>query len=135
MASRGSAAKNGHVGTSEYKTVSITNTGAKILEGYDKQHHSLPDYSHTPNSVYVKLKKDGKTLHELRIYDSNGNPVIEIAYHPEPAINNGSYDDVVHFHFFKKNLDRVLGGRVRDYPDIKEKYAKYLKEFGLYEKC
>lgn len=135
MASRGSTAKNGHVGISEYKTITVTNTGAKVLEGYDKQHHTLPDYAHTPNSVYVKLKKDGKTLHEMRFYDDKGNPVIEIAYHPEPTINNGSHENVVHFHLFDRTLNRYFVGRVKDHPYIKNRYANYLKEFDLYEKC
>ena len=56
MASRGSKAKNGHVTTDEYSTESVTKTGVKILKGKGRN-HSLPDYSHSPSSIYAKLKK------------------------------------------------------------------------------
>ncbi len=135
MSSRGSKAKNGHVTTSEYHTSKITDNNVKILEGNAKSIHSLPDYSHSPNAVYAKLKPDGKTLHELRIYNESGKPVIEIAYHPEPYINNNSRELVVHFHLYDENLNRFFVGKMSDYPEIKEKYKKYLKEFDLYDKC
>ena len=65
MSSRGSIAKNGHVANHEYDTKSITPSGVKILSGRSKQYHSLPDYSHSPNAAYAKMKPDEKTLHEL----------------------------------------------------------------------
>ena len=135
MSSRGSRARNGHVTTHEYDTSHVTNYGVKILNGTSNQYHSLPDYSHSPNAVYAKMKSDGKTLHELRIYDKNGNPIIEIAYHPEPKINNGDRQtNIVHFHMFD-GLKRSDAQRMDTHMNIKEKYAIYLKEFGLYEKC
>ncbi len=130
MASRGSRAKNGHVTTDEYSTESVTENGVKVLKGKGNN-HSLPDYSHSSNSVYAKLKRDG-TLHEIRFYDSNGNPVLEIAYHGEPKLNHGNKDPVVHFHTY---VGLVRSPAVRITSEIKEKYAKYLKEFGLYDKC
>ena len=69
MSSRGSVARNGHVTTHEYDTSRVTSSGVKILSGSSKKYHSLPDYSHSPNAAYAKMKPDGKTLHELRIYD------------------------------------------------------------------
>jgi hypothetical protein len=132
MSSRGSRATNGHVTTSEYTTYSITNTGVKILKGIGNN-HSLPDYSHSPNSIYAKLKKDGKTLHEMRFYDKNGNPIIEIGYHPEPIINNGDrVMNILHYHVYS-GLDRINVERMSDHPDVKEKYSIYLKEFDLYD--
>lgn len=130
MASRGSEAKNGHVTTDEYSTESVTENGVKILKG-NGRNHSLPDYSHSPNSVYAKLKKDG-TLHEMRFYDSKGNPVLEIAHHGEPNLNRGNKDPIVHYHTYD-GLARSPAARMTG--EIKEKYAKYLKEFDLYDKC
>lgn len=57
MSSRGSYAVNGHVTTNEYMTTHVDSTGGKILKGCSTRRHSLPDYAHTPNSVYIKLKK------------------------------------------------------------------------------
>ncbi len=134
MSSRGSKAINGHVTMNEYETVEITQTGVKILKGKGNK-HSLPDYVHTIGAVYAKMKRDGKSLLEMRFYDNSGNPSIEIAYHPEPVINNGKRENVVHYHLFDKNLNRYYVARVQDHPEIKEKYAEYLKEFDLYDKC
>lgn len=134
LSSRGNFIKNGHAGTSEYKTIFVTENGVKILEG-NGNNHSLPDYAHTPESIYAKMKSDGKTLHELRFYDKSGNPIIEIAYHPEPNINNGDRQtSVVHFHLYK-GLIRMPAQLMSNNPEMKRKYAKYLKEFGLYDKC
>ncbi len=136
MSSRGSYAVNGHVTTNEYMTTHVDSTGGKILKGCSTRRHSLPDYAHTPNSVYIKLKKDGKTLHEMRFYDEKGYPFIEIAYHPEPQINNGDRDNcIVHFHLYDNKLGRSTAYRMDEYADIKEKYSEYLKEYDLYDKC
>lgn len=134
MASRGSFTKNGYVTTDEYETLSEIGEDIKILSGLG-DNHSLPDFAHSPNSVYAKMKFDGKTLHEMRIYDKNGNIIIEIAYHPEPNINNGDrQSNIVHFHLYD-GLKRLPAMRMDEHPEIKEKYAKYLKELGLYDKC
>lgn len=130
MASRGSKARNGFVTANEYSTESMTKSGVKVLKG-NGYNHSLPDYSHSPKSIYAKLKRDG-SLHEMRFYDAKGSPIIEIANHPEPKINNGSRDPVVHYHLYngvtRSNAERLT-------KTIREKYAKYLKEFNLYDKC
>lgn len=135
MSSRGSYAMNGHVTTTEYKTTGTSNSGAKKLVGTSRQNHSLPDYAHSPNAVYVKYKKDGKTVHEIRIYDENGKPIIEIAYHPEPKLNNGDREtNIVHFHTFD-GLTRKDAIRIESQPNVKERYKNILKEFDLYDKC
>ena len=135
MSSRGSFARNGHITNCEYTTKNITSSGVKILIGIGNN-HSLPEYSHTPNSIYAKLKKDGVTLHELRFFNEKGFPVFEIAYHPESKINNGNKkDSIVHFHFFDGINRYPKAYRMDEYPEIKEKYKKYLKEFNLYDKC
>lgn len=133
MSSRGSFAKNGHVTTNEYKTIKVTSSGVKILEGYGNN-HSLPEYSHSPNSIYAKMNPDG-SLRTLRFFDEKGYPIFEIGYHPEPAINNGSKEPVVHFHLFNGiNRDENVY-RMDQYPEIKEKYKLFLEEFSLYDKC
>lgn len=134
MSSRKAKALNGHVTTNEYQIIKVTPSGVKILEGYGSN-HSLPDYAHTPNSIYAKMKYDGKTLQEMRFYDDKGYLTIEIGYHPEPGINNNSHEPVVHFHLYDKNLNRYYKNTVKNHPEIKEKYSKYLKEFDLYDKC
>ena len=135
MSSRGSFAKNGHVTTNEYKTIKVTSSGTKILEGYGTN-HSLPDYAHTPGSIYVKLKKDKKTLHEMRFYDDKGFPIIEIAYHPEPKINNGDRrNSIVHYHTFDGIDHNSVPHRMNEHPEVKEKYKLFLEEYELYDKC
>ncbi len=135
MSSRGSDAIDGGTPDIEYITVEITENNVKILEGVSTKFHSLPDFANSPNSIYAKIKKDGKTLHEMRFYDEKGNPIIEIAYHPEPNINNGDRErNIVHFHLYN-GLVRSKAYRMDQFPDVKEKYAKYLKEFNLYDKC
>ncbi len=130
MASRGSKAKNGHITMNEYSTERVTENGVKILTG-NGNNHSLPDYSHTPNSVYAKLNKYG-LLHEMRFYDAKGNIVLEIAYHSEPSLNNGNKEPVAHYHVYD-GLMRSKAEKIT--MEIKDKYAEYLKEFDLYDKC
>ena len=90
MSSRGAYTKNGHVTTDEYKSTGyVLDPNAKILVGNNGR-HGLPDYSHTPNRIYIKLSHDN-TLRELRQYDENGHLVLEIAYHS--ASGNDRYDD------------------------------------------
>lgn len=128
MSSRGSVAKNGHVTTDNYNTVSYV-LDAKVLSG-NGNNHSLPDYSHSKNTAYIKLKPDG-TLHEIRFYGDNNTPIIEIAFHPEPQLNNGDKKySVLHYHTFN-GLDRSKAQAMTK--SIKEKYKDYLKEFGLYD--
>lgn len=132
MSSRGAVAKYGFVTTKDYNVLMVTNSGVKILTGVGNN-HSLPELAHSPNSIYAKLKKDGITLHELRFFDEKGHPIFEIAYHPEPAINNGDREtSIVHYHTFS-GLKRDDAIKMDEF--IKEKYKKFLKEFNLYDKC
>ncbi len=100
MASRGSVAKNKRFMSNEYKTIGVLPHGEEILEGCGKN-HSMPDYSHSANSVYVIYRKG--VFHAMRVYGENHMPVIEIAHHPEPNINHGNrHDPVWHMHVFDK---------------------------------
>lgn len=133
MSSRGSKTKNGHVTTNEYHLKDKRMVyDAKVLVGTTKQQHGLPDYSHSPNSKYIKENPDG-TFREMRVYDSTGFPVVEIGYHAEPNITGNRHEKVLHYHTFDSDLNRILGGNVSstENADLYDKYRKYLKEYGL----
>ncbi len=86
MSSRGSVAKNGRITDEEYETTDILLHGEKVIEGIGRN-RSMPDYSRSPNSIYVIYKRG--VFHAMRIYGEDHMPIIEIAYHPEPNLNNG----------------------------------------------
>ena len=67
----------------------------------------------------------------MRFYDSEGWPIVEIAYHPERVLDPTG-KRVVHYHIFQ-NLSRSDAAYLTG--EMKEKYSNYLKEFGLYDKC
>jgi len=131
MSSRGAVIKNGHVTPDEYDIVRSV-YDASVLIGKTKQQHGLPDYSHTPNRKYIKENPNG-TFREMRVYDSECNPIIEIGYHPEPKITGNRHENVLHYHTFSSDLSRHMGGELSksQTPELYEKYAKYLKEYGL----
>lgn len=137
MASRGSVTKNGHVTTDEYIYVydenghQVTVYGAKVLTGVNNN-HSLPDYAHTPNSIYIKLDNE-ENFRELRVYNEKRFPELEIAYHPERSLTDNAKEPVLHFHTFGEKLNREMGGLLSEtkHSDIYYKYKKYLEIFGL----
>ena len=132
MSSRGSKAKYGKITTKDYCIDKITEKGVKILKGLGNN-HSLPELSHSPNSIYAKLKDDGVTLHEIRFFGDDCYPIIELAYHPEPSLNKKNKEtNVLHFHQYD-GLRRLPPKRMDLHKEIKEKYKEYLKEFDLYD--
>lgn len=126
MASRGATTKNGHVTTSEYKLVKEI-CGMKILTGTTTA-HGLPDFSHTPNRIYVKENKDG-SLREMRFFGDDCYPVLEFGYHPEPGITGNRHDKVLHYHIFGKNLSRSKAAALTK--ELIKKYRKFLEVYGL----
>lgn len=134
MSSRGSVAINGHVTTSEYKMKTSNSYihDAKVLVGTSSKYHGLPDYSHTPNRIYIKENPDG-SFREMRIYGKHREPLLEIGYHPEQSLTGNRHEYVLHYHTFKPNLQRVMGGKISESinSDIYNKYKDYLKEYGL----
>ena len=133
MASRKAKSINGHVTTTEYRLKNNKMVyDAKVLVGADNHSHSLPDYSHSPNSIYIKENSDG-TFREMRIYDSSGFPIVEIAYHPEAQLTGSRSGCVLHYHTFKPDLGRHPAVKLSPFEngDLYEKYRKYLKEYGL----
>lgn len=134
MSSRGSKATNGHVTTTEYKMKAPDSyiDDAKILVGASSRHHGLPDYSHTPNSKYIKENPDG-SFREMRVYGDHGEPLLEIGYHPEQPLTGNRHKPVLHYHIFGPNLERIMGGRIseKENSEIYNKYKKYLGAYGL----
>lgn len=106
-----------------YETVDKVE-GIKVLKGIGGK-HGLPEESHS-SDAYIKLKPNG-TFHEMRIYD-NHYLLKEIAYHPEPRINNGNrIENVLHIHEYKRDNFNDRQPRLLTQREIKE-YKKYLKE-------
>lgn len=105
---------------------------AEVLEGTSKQYHGLPDYGHSPDRKYIKENPDG-TFREMRVYDENGFPILEIGYHPEESLTGNRHEKVLHYHTFSQDLTRHMGGRLSptENTEIYNKYKKYLEEYGL----
>lgn len=129
MGGRGSFAAGNSVPYT-YETVDYIE-GVKVLKGLNGK-HGLPEEAHSSNA-YIKLKPDG-TFHEMRIYDSNHYLVKEIAYHPEPNLNNGDKTkNILHIHEYKRNNFKERTPRLMTSEEIK-KYKKYLKGVDLDDK-
>mgnify|MGYP007047906086 CR=1 FL=1 len=102
--------------------------GVQVLQGINGK-HGLPEESHS-STAYIKLKPDG-TFHEMRIYDKDHYLVKEIAYHPEPKLNNGNKTDcVLHVHEYKRDNFKDRTPRLITSEEIKC-YKKYLKGVDL----
>lgn len=130
MSSRGARIRNGHVTTTEYFSSKMV-YDAKVLAG-NKGNHGLPDYSHTPNSKYIKENPNG-TFREMRIYNEHGEPILEIGYHPEPNITGNRHDPVLHAHKINHDLSRTMIGEISKSinSNIYNEYKKYLEVYGL----
>lgn len=122
MGGRGTFARGYSVAYSYETTEEIE--GIKVLHGIGGK-HGLPEEAHS-SEAYIKLKPDG-TFHEMRIYDSDHYLILEIAYHPEPAINNGNrVENVLHVHEYRR--DNFKDRSVRHITQYEyEKYKKYFK--------
>lgn len=126
MSSRGSKAINKHVTTHEYRE-SHKVYEASVLVG-NNGNHGLPDYAHTPNRIYIKENHDG-SFRELRVYDSSGKYVLEIAYHTETALTGNAHVKVLHYHIIGDDLSRSPAKPLTD--ELRKKYDKYLRRYGL----
>lgn len=133
--------KNCRITDEKYKTIQILQRGEKIIEGIGKQNHSIPDYSHSPNTIYIIYKKG--FFHAMRIYGDDHMPIIEIAYHPEPVINNGDREHSIwhmHLRIMKwkvKNVDNKIYEDIYDenghWIDYSEIYMDDINEDALKE--
>lgn len=104
--------------------------GVKILKGVEGSgKHGLPEEAHS-SSAYIKLKPDG-TFHEMRIYDEQHYLTKEIAYHPEPQLNNGNRkENVLHIHEYQRDNFKDRKPRFLK-PEEIEMYRKYLRGVKL----
>ena len=110
-----------------YETVDFIE-GIKVLKGL-KGKHGLPEEAHS-GTAYIKLKPDG-TFHEMRVYDEKHYLVKEIAYHPEPCLNNGNRkENVLHIHEYLRDNFKDRKPRLLQPADIAI-YKKYLKGVKL----
>lgn len=122
MGGRGTYAAGNAVSYS-YETVGKIE-GVKVLRGIAGK-HGLPEEAHS-SWAYIKLKPNG-VFHEMRIYGKDHYLVKEIAYHPEPSLNNGDRtENALHVHDypergnFNKRPKRLI---------TKEEYKAYKKFF------
>lgn len=62
-----------------WKTVYVTASGIKIIELKNpKDSFSLPEESHSPNSIYAIFNKGGKGLKAIAKYGADGKKLFEI---------------------------------------------------------
>ena len=99
-----------------------------------KNAHGLPDYSHTPFSKYIKENPDG-TFREMRIYGDQGQPILEIGYHPEPTLSGNRVVKVLHYHILKTisetSIIREQAKKLGRNSKMYKIYRKYLRRYGL----
>ncbi len=128
MSSRGSKAKNNRFTGDEYWTTEVLSHGEEVLEGYEHV-HSMPDYSHSANSVYI-VKDELGHFRTMRVYDEDHMPIIEIAHHPESRINHGNRKDPIwHMHVYKKgDLEHNPAQLISK--EIEERYKDLLEDIG-----
>ncbi len=130
MGGRGTYASGNDV-TYTYETVGKIED-VKVLQGIGGK-HGLPEEAHS-SRAYIKLKPNG-TFHEMRIYDEQHYLIKEIAYHPEPTLNDGNrVQNVLHVHEYadRNNLNIRPAHRItrQEY----KIYRKYLKGVPKIEK-
>lgn len=99
--------------------------GVKILKGINGK-HGLPEEAHT-SMAYISLKPNG-LFHEMRIYDKDHYLIKEIAYHPEPKLNNGNrQENVLHVHDYPQRDNFKVRPPHKITKQEYEKYKKYFK--------
>ncbi len=125
MGGRGTYAAGNFVAYT-YETVGYIE-GVKVLRGLNGK-HGLPEEAHS-STAYIKLKPDG-TFHEMRIYDSDHYLVKEIAYHPEPKLNNGKKENVLHVHDYQRDNFKDRSPRFLTQEEMKS-YKKFFKGVKL----
>lgn len=121
MGGRGTYAAGNNVEMT-FKTVGFIE-GLKVLEGIGGK-HGLPEESHSSNA-YIQLYRDG-TFKTMRIYGDDHYLKHEIAYHPEPSLNNGNTRErVLHIHEYpqKGNFELRPSRLLTD--EEKRKYGKF----------
>lgn len=109
--------------------------GVKVLKGMEGTgKHGLPESSHS-STAYLKMNPDG-TFNMMRVYDSNHNLRLEIAYHVEDQLGTGK---VLHYHTYgtsfsqlpKGKSDRTAGVVLHKNSRIYKKYKNFFKGVSL----
>ena len=126
MGGRGTFAAGNNVPFT-YETVDNIH-GVKVLKGLNGK-HALPEESHSSNA-YIKLRGNG-TFHEMRIYGDNHEAILDIAYHPEPNIDNNR-QSVLHIHRYGPGFNRHAAEPITK--EIYEKYSKFFIGVPKYDK-
>ena len=107
----------------EYKTVGYI-AGVKVLEPIGKN-RNLPAMSNTPNTSYILMTKDEKSIKQFRTYDYSRHPVIDIDF--DHAHNN----IVPHIHFNtgnrKRNSRALTAKEMRKYKMVLEEASVRVK--------
>ncbi len=131
MASRGQRNKIGVVTTTEYSTVPDTDyRNSSVIVG-NNGNHGLPDYSHTPNRIYIKIGKTG--FREMRVYDGSGKAIFEIGYHPEKNLTGNRTEKVLHYHAIGNKEDPLFHQRAHPMTeDVYGQYKAFLNRWGIF---
>lgn len=130
MGGRGSFAAGNKVPYS-YKTIG-TIDGVKVLEGISGK-HGLPEEAHS-SVAYIKLKPDG-TFHEMRFYNEYHYLTTEIAYHPEPNLNDGNRtESMLHVHEYPQQNNFLVRPAHRITKQEYQKYKRFFKGVPEIEK-
>lgn len=106
--------------------------GIKVLQGIGGK-HGLPEEAHS-SEAYITLKPDG-VFHEMRFYDKDHYLVKEIAYHPEPRLNNGNrQENVLHVHDYPQKNNFGVRPAHRITEEEYKLYKKYFRGVPLIDK-
>ena len=125
MGGRGAFSERGVLQWHDYKSIG-TIDGVKVLSRTDgKEIHKLPEISKTPNTSYMRLRKDG-SFRELRVYGDDREVKFELALHHEKR--KGMW---LHVHDSKslKGNERDKGRELTS--EELKKYSRLLRKTGM----
>ena len=88
--------------------MTVLPSGAKVLIGKGVN-HGLPDYSNSPNAIYIKYNHN-ETHVTIRFYGADNKLYFEIVYHPEPNIDP-TYKCVWHYHQYDEASNTTMQKR------------------------
>lgn len=86
-----------------WKTVEVLPNGVKVIQFKTPTPGKMPEESHSPNSVYAMMEKNGKGLKSIAIYDSDCKKIAEI----HTADHHGSGP-----HYHKWSNGRPMGDAI-----------------------
>lgn len=86
-----------------WETVKVLNNGVKIIEFKNKKTAlKMPEESHSPNTTYAMMNKNGEGIKSIARYGSDGKKLFEIHTAKHHGLDT-------HFHYWKdgKPLDPI----------------------------